>query len=155
MSGYEVLGRAKYYLGILEQRFRTFKQWLVIPKYPFPYKIIYLLIRRRKTACFRSGHSIPRGLEQHGQRADLRQTELRRTGQCHPMQKSYLHICLCPYNFGSLGFAVVNARFWGVSGVYTPLTPQNLGTSPPIPKEPIIFPKQGSTVINEVRMISR
>ena len=37
---------------------------------------------------------------------------------------------------GSLGFAVVNARFWGVSGVYTPLTPQNLGTSPPIPKEP-------------------
>ena len=37
---------------------------------------------------------------------------------------------------GSLGFAVVNARFWGVSGVYTPLTPQNLETSPPIPKEP-------------------
>ena len=40
---------------------------------------------------------------------------------------------------GSLGFAVVNARFWGVSGVYTQLTPQNLGTSPPIPKEPQIF----------------
>ena len=34
---------------------------------------------------------------------------------------------------------MVNARFWGVSGVYTPLTPQNLGTSPPIPKERFFF----------------
>ena len=40
--------------------------------------------------------------------------------------------------YGSLGFAVVNARFWGVSGVDTPLTPQNLETSPPIPKEPMV-----------------
>jgi hypothetical protein len=40
-------------------------------------------------------------------------------------------------NLGSLGFAVVNTRFWGVSGVYTPLTPQNLETSPPIPEEPM------------------
>ena len=30
---------------------------------------------------------------------------------------------------GSLGFDVVNARFWGVSGVYTPLTPF-FGTNP-------------------------
>ena len=37
---------------------------------------------------------------------------------------------------------MVNARFWGVSGVYTPLTPQNLGTSPPIPKEPNILAYQ-------------
>ena len=34
---------------------------------------------------------------------------------------------------------MVNARFWGVSGVYTPLTPQNLGTSPPILQEPKII----------------
>ena len=47
----------------------------------------------------------------------------------------------CYIYYGSLGFAVVNARFWGVSGVYTPLTPQNLGTSPPIPKEPLLLPE--------------
>ena len=37
---------------------------------------------------------------------------------------------------GSLGIGGEVSRFWGVNGVYTPFTPQNLETSPPIPKEP-------------------
>ena len=41
----------------------------------------------------------------------------------------------------NIWLAMVNARFWGVSGVYTPLTPQNLETSSPIPKEPNFFYK--------------
>jgi hypothetical protein len=39
-------------------------------------------------------------------------------------------------NEGSLGFAVVKARFGGVHGVFTPRTPPNLVVSTPIPKEP-------------------
>src|SRR3990172_3038201 len=42
------------------------------------------------------------------------------------------------YN-GSLGIGVEVPRFWGVSGVYTPLTPQNLALTTANPKEPKLF----------------
>ena len=37
---------------------------------------------------------------------------------------------------GSLGIGGEVPRFWGVSGVYTPLTPQNLALTTANPKEP-------------------
>ena len=43
------------------------------------------------------------------------------------------------YIFGSLGIGGEVARFWGVSGVYTPLTPQNLALTTANPKEPICY----------------
>ena len=39
---------------------------------------------------------------------------------------------------GSLGIGGEVSRFWGVSGVYTPLTPQNLAFTTSNPKEPTI-----------------
>ena len=41
--------------------------------------------------------------------------------------------------FGSLGIGGEVPRFWGVSGVYTPLTPQNLALTTANPKEPIFY----------------
>ena len=41
--------------------------------------------------------------------------------------------------FGSLGIGGEVPRFWGVSGVYTPLTPQNLALTTANPKEPLFF----------------